>query len=243
MRENDVELREKIRGLVETWGADFFGIADLALAHEAIAEQGGPLIAEYPRAISFGIAMIHSIVDQLPNRDERAVAVNYRHHCYDVINQRLDHIASRLSSALQREGYNVLPIPASKRFDDERLCSVFSHKLAAHLAGLGWIGKSCLLVTPEIGPRARWATVLIDAPLEPTGTPMEERCGSCQQCVNICPTHAFTGQPFREHEPREVRYDARKCEQYFDELKAQNGLPVCGLCVYACPHGRKQHPI
>ena len=133
-----------------------------------------------------------------------------------------------------------MPIPAAKRVDSERICAVFSHKLAAHLAGLGWIGKSCLLVTPQAGPRARWATVLTDAPLAATGAPMDERCGECVQCVEICPMQAFTGAPFRAEEPREKRFDARKCERYFDAMKAKDTeTAVCGLCLYVCPYGNK----
>jgi epoxyqueuosine reductase QueG len=231
-------LQSQLRQNAEVWGTDFFGVADLTLARTAILEQGGILVSEFPRAVALGIELFHPIVDQLPHREERAVAVNYRHHCYDVINQRLDLLASRVGSTLQREGYRAMPIPASKRVDDERICAVFSHKLAAHLAGLGWIGKSCLLVTPEAGPRVRWITVLTDAPLTPTGEPMATRCGSCRQCVDICPVQAFTGEPFRDHEPREIRYDARKCEQYFDALKPRFNPAVCGMCLYVCPHGR-----
>ncbi len=235
-----MNIRMHLRQQAQTWGADFFGIADLALATAAIADQGGAVISEFPRAVSLGIELFHPIVDQLPQRAERTVAVSYRHHCYDIINQRLDWLASRVGSALQREGFRAMPIPASKRVDDARICAVFSHKLAAHLAGLGWIGKSCLLITPQAGPRVRWITVLTDAPLTPTGKPMEPRCGTCRQCVDECPVQAFTGEPFRTGEPREVRYNARTCEQYFDELKAQNRMPVCGMCLYVCPHGRKR---
>jgi epoxyqueuosine reductase QueG len=155
------------------------------------------------------------------------------------MNQRLDLIASSLSSVLQRDGHRAFPVPASQTVDDERICAVFSHKMAAHLAGLGWIGKSCLLITSEVGPRVRWATVLTDAPLKATGEPMEERCGSCVQCVEICPVEAFTGQPFRENEPREARYDASKCDRYFSKMEAQGEVPVCGLCLYICPQGRQ----
>jgi epoxyqueuosine reductase QueG len=223
----------------QAWGADFFGVADVSPAHDAILAQGGPVIADYPRAVSLGIGLLHAIVDQLPRRAERAVAANYRYHAYDLINQRLDLIASRLSGVLQHEGYRALPIPASQRVDDERLCAAFSHKMAAHLAGLGWIGKSCLLVTPQMGPRVRWATILTDAPLRVTGQPMDEQCGDCVQCVEICPVQAFTGRPFREDEPREARYAASKCDRYFARLEEQSaGLAVCGLCLYVCPHGR-----
>jgi epoxyqueuosine reductase QueG len=235
----DMELDGKLRDLAEAYGADLYGVADLAPAHEAILAQGGPVVAGFPRAVSTGIALMHAIVDQLPQRAEHAVAVAYRHHAYDVVNQRLDHVASRLASALQREGYRALPLPASKRVDDERICAAFSHKLAAHLAGLGWIGKSCLLVTPQAGPRVRWVTVLTDAPLQPTGTAPDERCGACRECVDICPVGAFTGQAFREEEPREARYDARACERYLEELERAAGPGVCGLCLYVCPHGRR----
>ncbi len=232
-------MDDRIRDLALKLGADLFGVADLSLARKAILEQGGPEVAGYPRAISIGIELLHPIVDQLPRRALKAVAVEYRHHAYDIINDRLDMIASTLCSTLQHEGYRAFPVPASKRADDERICAVFSHKLAAHLAGLGWIGKSCLLITPHAGPRVRWVTVLTDAPLEPTGSPMEEQCGDCQECVDICPVGAFTGRPFREDEPREARYDASKCGRYHMELEKATGLGVCGMCLYTCPHGRR----
>jgi epoxyqueuosine reductase QueG len=184
-----------------------------------------------------GIALPHAIVDQLPRRSERAVSMSYRQHAYDVVNQRLDHVASHLSGLLQREGHSALPVPASQIVDDDRLCGIFSNKLAASLAGLGWIGKSCLLVTPQVGPRVRWATVLTDAPLAPTGAMMEVRCGDCEACVDICPPHAFTGRPFHPSEPRELRFDVHKCHAYFDEMKRSSGLDTCGMCLYVCPHG------
>jgi epoxyqueuosine reductase len=224
------------------WGADFWGVADLSLAKKAILDQGGNLVAEYPFAISIGIALSHSIVDQLPHRDERAAAVSYRHE-YDVVNQRLDLIASHVSSLLQQHGFQAFPVPASKRIDDQRICAIFSHKLAAHLAGLGWIGKSCLLITPEVGPRVRWISVLTDAVPAAIGKPMEERCGACQECVEICPVKAFTGQPYRDGEPRAIRYDASKCDRYFRKMKEKKpGLEVCGLCLYVCPYGRQTPP-
>jgi epoxyqueuosine reductase QueG len=234
-----MELDKDFAKMAETYGTDFFGVADLSLAYDAILEQGGKVTADFPRAISIGIALFDSIVDQLPQREERAVAVSYKHHCYDVINQRLDLIVSRLSSELVSEGHQALPVPASRVVDDENLLAVFSNKMAAHLAGLGWIGKSCLLITPEKGPRVRWATVLTDAPLNPTGESMAEQCGNCEQCVKICPAQAFTGRPFQENEPREARFDVHKCKDYFNQMEEQGSLAVCGMCLYICPIGRK----
>jgi len=80
--------------------------------------------------------------------------------------------------------------------------------------------------------------VLTDAPLAATGTGMGEQCGSCSECVDACPVQAITGEPFRETDGRDVRLDARPCRVYQEEMKEKVGLPVCGMCLYSCPHGQ-----
>jgi len=235
-----VDLDAEVNHVKTDLGIGYFGIADLSPAREAILAQGGELVAKYPFAISIGLILPHAIVDQLPNRAERVVAMNYRHHAYDVINQRLDHITSRLNDIVQRAGYRAFPIPASQIVDEELQIGLFSHKMAAHLAGLGWIGKNCLLITPENGPRVRWATILTDAPLRISGEPVLEQCGECVECVEICPVRAFTGRPFYAGEPREARFDAFKCDRYFQKLEEKDLKPgVCGMCLYICPYGRQ----
>lgn len=234
-----MQLEYTIKIMAEHEGTDFFGVADLSAVKDKVIEQGSSFVADYPKAISFGIRLPDSIVDALPNRDNPAVAVNYR-HAYDITNLRLDLLTSTLASIIQQDGYKALAVPASERYDDERICAVFSHKLAANLAGLGWIGKSCLFVTPEAGPRVRWATILTDAPLKITGEPIESKCVDCSECVDICPVNAFTGETFRENEPREARYDAKKCEEYLYNPKSDSKWTVCGLCVYICPHGKNK---
>ena len=235
-----MSLENRLFDTAMMWGADYYGVADLTAAHDAILEQGGAEIAAYPRSISIGIALFQPIVDQLPRRKERAVAVGYRSHCYDVINARLDLTISRLASILQHGGHKVYPVAASKRVSDDGICAIFSHKLSAHLAGLGWIGKNCLLITPDRGPRVRWATVLTDAPLETKARPMEERCGDCRDCIDSCPVKAFTGRAFRAEEPRAARLDAGKCDRYFASMKKHNEeTAVCGLCLYTCQYGKR----
>ena len=231
-------IDDKLRSQIEQALVDFFGVADLEPAREAILVQGGPAIAEFPRAVSVGIGLLQAIVDQLPQRADQGLAWTYRHHAYSQVNPRLDQVTLQLARSLQRAGYRALNVPASQQVDNDKICGVFSHKMAAHLAGLGWIGKSCMLITPEMGPRVRWGTVLTDAPLDVTGGPVDERCGSCQECVDICPVGAYTGRAFRADEPREARFDAHKCQRYFVELEETTGLNVCGLCLYVCPNGR-----
>ncbi|MFB0533712.1 MAG: 4Fe-4S double cluster binding domain-containing protein [Anaerolineae bacterium] len=233
-------LQRELERQAKIMGARFFGVADLTAAQEAIVAQGGQFLAAFPRAISVGIALTDSIVDELPRHKEPVIARTYDYLVYTVINQSLDRIALRVSAALEEQGYRVLPVPTSQRVDQENLWGLFSHKLAAHLAGLGWIGKSCLLITPEVGPRVRWATVLTDALLE-AGSPLSERCGDCQRCVEACPSQAITGRPFDPREPRECRLTVHRCEEYRAHLRDQvTGVRTCGMCVYVCPHGRKE---
>lgn len=235
-----MSLQNELNKIALDNGVQYFGVSALSTARGFIVEQGGEDLSAYPYAISLGIKLIDNIVDKLPHRNEKAALLNYKHHSYDVINSRLDMIASVLSGHIQERGYGVLPLPSSKRIEDKRICAQFSHKLGAHLAGLGWIGKSCLLITPDDGPRVRWITILTDAPLQPTGSKMESRCGTCNECMKICPVQAFTGRNFAEGESREMRYDAKKCEDYFKEMEKNGQIAVCGLCVYVCPHGRKK---
>ncbi len=233
------DTHSQLHSLATSLGADYFGIADLTPARNFIHGLGGERAGRYSRGVVMGIRLQDSIVDLLEDGDKEALIL-YRHSSYDVVNAALDNIALRVAGELQREGYSAFPVPASKRTDDEHICGIFSQKLAAHLAGLGWIGKSCLLITPDHGPRVRWVTVLTDAPLEPTGFPMQPRCGKCTACVDICPVGAFTGRSFSEDEPREARFDAAACDRYYRKLEKEMGLAgVCGLCLWVCPHGRK----
>jgi epoxyqueuosine reductase len=230
-------LGERLQEQALALGADYFGVADPSPAQELVRELGGQMMAQFPRAVSIGVNMPFAIVDQLPRHDDKLVNLAYRSHGYEIINTRLNQIASRLASTLQREGHGAFPVRASQIVNDEKRYGLFSHKLAAHLAGLGWIGKSCLLVTPEVGPRVRWASIMTNAPLA-TGQPLAERCGSCTECVEACPAQAFTGRSFCADEPREVRFDVHKCHKYQHRNREKTGAILCGMCVYVCPYGK-----
>lgn len=233
-------LWQQIKDLAGREEIDFTGVADLAPAHDYILAQGGPVVASFPRCISLGIGLMDAIVEGLAEKERFGNADHYRIHAYDVVNERLSIAVSKVASLLQRDGHRALPMSLMVKSPDLPLTAVFSHKLGAHLAGLGWIGKSCMLITPGRGPRVRWASVLTDAPLAPTGEPMDQRCGSCMECVNICPVQAYTGRNFVENEPREARFDAAKCNDFLNAMATRGEPRVCGLCLYACPYGRKQ---
>lgn len=231
-------LKEELGECAKSLGVDLFGVADLSPAKEFIRVQGGQHVAGFPRAVSLGMGLLDDVVDELCHHDD-VVAISTYRGLYTTVNAASDRAALMVAKRIQDSGFRAYPIQASQIIDKRRLEGVFSHKLAVNLAGLGWIGKSCLLVTPGRGPRVRFATVLTDAPLE-AGEPMENRCGSCRRCVEICPAKAFTGVPFEPSESRDVRFKARLCDEYTEGRIPVFGDVNCGLCVHVCPYGNKK---
>ena len=209
-------------------GADLFGVADLTLARDFIVAQCAPWVGEFPRAVSVGMRVSDSVLDHHSPNEPKEKSL-YFHHIYEVVTRALDFLAYDLTRLLASMGYKAFAVPGSTPYDSSTLKGTLSHKLAAHLAGLGWIGKNCLLLTNAFGPRVRFVTVLTDAPLQP-GAPLDRPCGKCHVCIDTCPVHAFTGIEFRADQDRELRFDAFKCMQY------RRDHP-CGICVSSCPKG------
>ena len=222
-------LKQRLSHLVYQAGGDLFGVADLESARDFVVNQGGETPGQFPRAVSVGIRLSDVVVDG-HDPDEKHENSLYWHHVYRVVTPALDQLAQRIQREIQADGFLTFPVPASLPYDREKLRGVFSHKLAAHLSGLGWIGKNCLFITPDFGPRVRLVTVLTDAPL-PVGAPLKKRCGRCKTCVVSCPIKAFTGVEFQAKDPVEIRFDTRACEAY-------RRTHPCGICVSVCPHGK-----
>jgi len=217
-------------------GMDLFGVAKVSQTKEYISKQGGEYVGSFPFAICIGIRLIDNVIDQLENHQDPIAIATYR-GVYDAANQTLDHAVLMIAKKIQEKGYKAYPNPASSMLNNDNIEAVFSHKVAGNLAGLGWIGKNCLLITPEYGPRVRLASILTDAPLEP-GSPIPNRCGTCTRCADVCPSKALYGITFSSDDPREVRMDASLCNDYTTERMDVFGNANCGLCVYVCPWGR-----
>lgn len=232
---NNDELKDYSMSL----GIDLFGVADISRASDYVKKQGGEHVGGFSRAVSLGVRLIDDVIDQLYNHQDIVTIASYR-GVYDAANTTLDRAALLVAKKIQEAGYRSYPIPASSTLNNDKLEAVFSHKLAANLAGLGWVGKNCLLVTPQYGPRLRLATVLTDAPLS-TGEPIANGCGTCIKCADICPSKAIKGVLFSQDEPRDKRIDALKCDLYTSERMEKYGNANCGLCVHICPWGAKKH--
>ncbi len=230
-------LRERALAL----GATYFGVADLQPVREYVTAQGGDFLAGYRRAVSMGIVLADGVVDQLYQHVSRLITRTYHHHIYGVVGAMLDRVATAVAFEIERAGYSALPVPAGRPYDDTRLAGLISHKLAAHLAGHGWIGRNCLLITRAHGPRVRWITVLTDAPLTPTGagagTTAGDECKDCTLCIDLCPARAFTGIAFDPADDVELRFHRNECRYYLRQREQAFGAGACGVCVYVCPHG------
>ncbi len=212
---NEIEI--KIEDWVKKEGIVVCGYAKL---------EDVPL-PDLARGLTYGISLgyrlskviIESIVDR-PTRD-------YLHH-YRQINSLLDQTALKITSIIQQEGYNALPIPASQITDWKEIRGSISHKLIAAKAGVAWIGRSSLAVTPDYGAKVRYVSILTDLPLLTT-QPMDFGCGDCKRCLEICPCGAI----------KETwdKFDKKAClEQLKIFAKSENlGTHyICGLCVKVC---------
>ena len=102
-------------------------------------------------------------------------------------------------------------------------------KALARNAGLGWIGKHSNLINPKAGSWFFLGEIYTDLPLEIDKPFTEHHCGSCNACIDICPTQAIVG-------PMQV--DARRCISYLT-IELRSSIPeefrkMIGNRVYGC---------
>lgn len=106
-------------------------------------------------------------------------------------------------------------------------------------AGIGWAGKSTMLLNRELGTWFFLSVILTTLEIEPD-PPQRNRCGNCTRCIDACPTHAITAPH---------RLDARKCISYQtienkgpipEEMRPLIGDRIygCDDCLDACPWNR-----
>ncbi len=142
---------------------------------------------------------------------------------------RLRHVGQALADATGRSFRGRPCLDTAPLFE----------RAAAVRAGLGFIGKSSMLIVPGVGPRVLLATLITDLEL-PRSAPGQGHCGRCTLCLTACPTAAFVA-------PNQL--DSARCISYWTieqrgaiprELRALIGTRIfgCDDCVTSCPYDR-----
>ncbi len=169
------------------------------------------------------------------------------------LNELLNHLAEFGAKLLIDRGFNAIPLLVndSSSVDMQTQCSSFPHKTVATMAGLGWIGKSALLITEEFGPALRINTILTDAVLDYESPIEVSRCGECMECTNSCPGHAVSGNLWDISKSRadiikgrDYIYNIRNCMRYMMKINEELGIDdleavICGVCIAACPRTKQ----
>jgi epoxyqueuosine reductase len=164
-------------------------------------------------------------LDALEHPSRGAISVYAQGRDYhDIVKGKLKNLAGQLAA---KGGAAV------KVFVDT--APVMEKPLAA-AAGLGWQGKNTILVSREHGTWLFLGAIFTTAELPPDA-PEEDRCGSCQRCLDVCPTAAF---------PAPYQLDARRCLAYLS-IEHKGHIPVefrrpmgnrvfgCDDCLAVCP--------
>lgn len=146
-----------------------------------------------------------------------------------VMERRLKELLCRLQK--------VSPATIGKAYVDT---GPVLEKYWAAKAGLGWLGKHTNLIAKKSGSWFFLGEVLVDAEIEPD-QPMADFCGSCNRCIEACPTQAIV-EPYL--------LDSSRCISYLN-IELREDIPVqlrppvgnlvfgCDICQDVCPWNRE----
>lgn len=212
-------------------GADLVGFGDLTelpLEKRCNMPVGISVAVRYPKEVIKGIL-------ELPTKEY--------YDQYNLLNKKLDMLVTLGAEALQMLGYEAIAQSMSFVEQSETdYTTMLPHKTVATRAGLGWIGKSALLVTKEYGSMIRISSILTNAPLKTAKPINKSKCGSCIICTNACPAHAILGKNWSIDTYRDEFYNAGLCRKVARERSMQGfGIEItqCGKCIVVCPYTQK----
>ncbi|MBN2293521.1 MAG: tRNA epoxyqueuosine(34) reductase QueG [Pirellulales bacterium] len=204
------------------------------LAEQAAAREHPQNVLESARSILM-LGMSYRTVAPNPPQTEQGSVARYAwgRDYHDIIHQRL--------RALRRFHEQLTPSAAVRGVVDT---APLLEREFAHQAGLGWFGRNSLLINEQLGSYFFLAALLTSEKLEYDSPIQTDHCGTCQACIDACPTGAIC-------EDRQV--DARRCLSYLtiehrgaipDEFRQAVGTRAfgCDACQEACPWNRSRQP-
>ena len=231
-----VDLSSAEAGLMDWLKAGFHGQMDYMAKHGLKRARPAELV---PGTVSVITARMNYLPRQGPEHDGRAAEWQRLHQSdqavvslyargrdyHKVLRSRLQQLADWLQS--QVEGLN------HRVFTDS--APVLEAELASR-SGIGWRGKHTLILSREAGSMFFLGEIFIDVAL-PLTPASQAHCGSCQACIEVCPTRAIVA-PYR--------LDARRCISYLTiehpgpiplELRPLMGNRIygCDDCQLVCP--------
>ncbi len=216
------ENHEELKNFVLLAGGSLFGVAEMTGLPERHCSLPPKTLHGLDKAVSVAFHLSDRILEDIEDGPTKLYFFHYQR-----ANMFLDGMGLRIMNYLQERGWDSLPIPASQIIDWEKQRAHVSHKHVAVRAGLGWIGRNNLLVSPQFGSRQRLITVLTNMPLE-IDKPLPWGCGNCRACISSCPSQSIKERP--------QDFDHVGCYQMIKALvkKAAISQNICGLCVKAC---------
>ena len=217
----DVDLSEAGGRLAEWLGMGWHGEMDYMARHAALRSQPADLVPGTVRVLSCRMDYLSDIpgtVEHELREPSQAYIARYARgrDYHKVMRGRLQKLCDRIESEVGPFGHRAFADSAP----------VMEVELAVQ-AGIGWRGKHTLLLDRQ-GSWFFLGEIYCDLELE-TDAPVANHCGTCQKCIDICPTQAITA-PYR--------LDARRCISYLTiELKGaipEELRPLIGNRVYGC---------
>jgi epoxyqueuosine reductase QueG len=224
----DTARYDSLKGLSLDLGASLFGVARVESLEDKLFSLSPQGVANLPYAISLGFHLSDRIIEDI----EDGPTPLYFFH-YQRVNICLDEMALRMTSHIQNQGFDALPIPASQVIDWKRQVGHLSHRHVAKEAGLGWIGRHNLLVNPRFGARIRLVSVLTEFPLK-VDRPMHGDCGTCKVCIPVCPASAIGEDP--------LDFNHIGCYEWIKSCCKERNIRhhICGICIKACPGAERR---
>jgi len=221
------ENYEQLKKFVLQEGASLFGVAETSAVMDKFHSLSPGALQGMDRAIAMAFHLSNRLMEDVLDGPTKLYFFHYQR-----VNVLLDELALKITNFIQDRGWQALPIPASQIIDWEKQRAHVSHKHVALQAGLGWIGRNNLLVSPQFGACLRLVTVLTGMPLK-VDKPLARSCDDCRTCLSSCPSHSIKERP--------EDFDHIGCYHQIKALVKAAGISqnICGLCVKACQEKSK----